>query len=55
MQIEKAMINDRLRVLWYPENFAFQLFIIFAVSYPKFAIFLQSSLLFNSFYCVFFL
>ena len=30
MQIEKALINDRLRLLQkYPENFPFQLFVIF--------------------------
>ena len=29
MQIEKALINDRLRVSKYSENFAFPLFIIF--------------------------
>ena len=34
MQIEKAMINDGLRVLKYPENFVFKLFIIFGVIYP---------------------
>ena len=28
MQTEKALINDRLRVQKYSENFAFQLFII---------------------------
>ena len=28
MQIEKALINDRLRVSKYLENFTFQLFII---------------------------
>ena len=28
MQIEKVLINDRLRVQKYPENFALQLFII---------------------------
>ena len=28
MQIEKALINDRLRVLKYSQNFAFQLFTI---------------------------
>ena len=44
----------------YPENLAFQLFIIlFIIIYNisnlpvKFAIFLKSSLLFNSFYCLF--
>ena len=29
MQIEKALINDGLRFQKYPENFTFQLFIIF--------------------------
>ena len=39
----------------YPENFAFQLFIILPYNLPlKFAIFLKNSLLFNSFYCFFF-
>ena len=28
MQIEKALINDRLPFQMYPENFAFQLFIV---------------------------
>ena len=28
MHFERAMINDRLHVQKYPENFAFQLFII---------------------------
>ena len=28
MQIEKALINDRLRVSMYPEKILFQLFII---------------------------
>ena len=28
MQIEKALINDHLSIQNYPENFAFQLFII---------------------------
>ena len=35
----------------YLEKFTFQLFIIFL--FVKFAIFLKSSLLFNSFYCIF--
>ena len=38
-----------------PENFAFQLFIIFSNLLVKFAIFLKSSPLFNSFYCFFFI
>ena len=28
MQTEKSLINDRLRVSKYPEDFAFQLFLI---------------------------
>ena len=49
MQIKKALINDRFRgsmvIQKCPENFAFQ---------PvKSAIFLKSSILFNSFYCLF--
>ena len=51
MQIDKALINDHLRFQKYPENFAFQLFII--LQSVKIAIFLESSLLLNSFYCIF--
>ena len=39
----------------FPENFAFQLFIIFSSLLVKFAIFLKSSPLFNSFYCLLFI
>ena len=54
MQVEKALINDRLpffksilKTLHY--NYA-----LFCSNLPvKFAIFLNSSLLFNSFYCLF--
>ena len=51
MQIEKTLINDRLREK-YPESLAFQLFITLQYFTLKFAIFLQSSLLFSSFYCL---
>ena len=39
----------------YPENLAFELFIILPLLSVKFAIFLKDSLLFNSFYRFFFL
>ena len=53
MQIEKALINDRLlfsKVYW---NFYIPTIYNFGVIPVKFAIFLKSSLLFNSFYCLF--
>ena len=51
MQIKKALINDCLRISKVSENFAFQLFKVAIML--KFAIFLKSSLLFNSFYYLF--
>ena len=45
MQIEKALVNDLLRVSEYPENLAFQLFIIL----QNITVLLKRILLFNSF------
>ena len=54
MQIEKALINNRLRVSKVSGKFRIPTIDNFAVIYPvKFAIFLKSSLRFNSFYCLF--
>ena len=59
MQIEKALINDRLHVSKVSWKFRITIIYNFAVirrNEPvKFAIFLKSSLLFNSFYCLFLL
>ena len=55
-QIEKALINDRLRVSRINQKFLIPTIYNFAVIYHvKFAIFLKISLLFNSFYCLFYL
>ena len=48
MEIEEALINDRLRVSKVSRKFR-----IPTIYTVKFANFLQSSLLFNSFYCLF--
>ena len=53
MQIEKALASDRLLFQQYPENFAFQLFLICSNLPMKFAIFLKSNLQFNSLCCLF--
>ena len=55
MQIEKALKNDCLCVSKVPWKFCNPTVYDFAVIYYKFAVFLKSSLLFNSFYCLFFL
>ena len=54
MQIEKVLINDRLRVSKVSIKFRISPIRNFAVnSLVKFAILLKSSLLFNSFCCFF--
>ena len=54
MQIEKALINDRLSVSKVSWKFRIPTIYNFAVKFAvKFATFLKSSLLFNSFYCLF--
>ena len=56
MQIEKAQINDHLRVSKVSLKFRILTFSNFTVSFPlKFAIFSKRSLFFNSFYCLFYL
>ena len=54
MQIEKSRTNDRLRVSKLSWKFRIQTICNFAVIYP-FVTFWRSSLLFNSFYCLFWL
>ena len=54
MQIEKTLINDHLRVSKVSWKFHILAIYNFVIIYPmKFAIFLKSILLFNSFYCLF--
>ena len=54
MQIEKVLINDRIHVSKVSEKFRIPTIYNFAVmQLVKFAIFLKSTLLFNSFYCLF--
>ena len=56
MQIEKALIIDRLRVSKVSWIFRIPTTHKFCSNLPvKFSIFLKSSLLFNSFYCLFYL
>ena len=52
--IEKPMVNDRLRVSKVSRVFCIQTIYNFAIIYlpVKFAIFLKSNLLFNSFHCL---
>ena len=53
MQIEIALTSDRWRYQKYAENFTFQQF---WSNFPvKFPFFLKSSLILNSFYCLFIL
>ena len=51
MQIEKALINNRLRVLKISRKFGISTIYIFCCNLP--VKFLKRSLLFNSFYCLF--
>ena len=53
MQIEKAPIIVRLRFSEVSWKFHIETIYNFATIPGKFAIFLKSSLLFNSFYCLF--
>ena len=54
MQIEKALINDHLRVLKVSWNFRILTVYNFCSNFHvKFAIFLEGSLLLNSFYGLF--
>ena len=54
MQIEIALINDRLHLLKVSQKFRIPtIFTFAAILQVKFAIFLKNNVLFNNFYCFF--